>query len=119
MSHLIKTACVLAGFAVASMAAGSAHAGKKPLTVQQKNQMAAEMLRNNQAKAKTTRKAVSTLALQSPSPTGGIYAEVPVELDHYLTASPDANGNMRVRDTDAHGPSTTSTTSTVEASNEK
>lgn len=109
MSHLmIKTACVVAGFAVAALAATSAHAAK-PLSVKQKNEMAEAMARDYQAKQRktalrtTTKTSVTPIAARNGAP---MQAELPPELDHYLTASPDANGNMRVRDTDASGPST-------------
>ncbi len=103
MSHpIIKTACVVAGFAVAALAATSAHAAK-PLSVKQKNEMAEAMARNHQSQQKTVVKASARTALAG---TDATMAAVPEELDHYLTASPDANGHMRVRDTDASGPST-------------
>ena len=107
MSHpIIKTACVVAGFAVAALAATSAHAGK--LSVKQKNEMAAAMARNYQAKEqKTALRTPAKAALLAPnSGIGKMSAELPPELDIYLTASPDANGNMHVRDTDASGSST-------------
>ena len=104
---------MVAGFAVAAIAATSAHAAK-PLSVKQKNEMAEAMKRNNQAKPKTALRSTAKTALASP--TGGTIADVPEELDHYLTASPDANGHMRVRDTDSSG---TSTAVAVEVSNEK
>ncbi len=96
MSHqIIKTACVMAGFAVAALAATSALAAP-PLSVKQKNEMAEAMARNYQS------------AQESPTTAqGGVAAEVPAELDHYLTASPDAHGHMRVRDTDPTGPTST------------
>lgn len=105
MSHpIIKTACVAAGLAVAALAVSSAHAGK--LNIQQKNDLAA-------AKALTYKQQ----AVVSPSQIadGGVVAQVPVELDHYLTASPDAKGKMHVRDTDASG---SAPASTVEVSDE-
>lgn len=114
MSHpIIKTACVVAGFAVAALAATSAHAAK-PLSVKQKNEMAEAMARNNQVKSKTAQRTTALAIRQLP--TGGTVAAVPEELDHYLTASPDANGHMRVRDTDPNGQSTAAA---VEVSNDK
>ena len=55
---------------------------------------------------KTMANTPAKTAMQSNG--GMMQSDVPVEFDHYLTASPDANGHMRVRDTDASGPSTVS-----------
>ena len=106
MSHpIIKTACVVAGFAVAALAATSAHAGK--LSVKEKNEMAETMARNYFAKQKTALRSTARSATAAPAArNGNMSAELPMELDIYLTASPDANGNMHVRDTDASGSST-------------
>ena len=111
MSHpIIKTACVVAGFAVASLAATSAFAAK-PLSVKQKNEMAEAMARNYQAKQqktalKSTARTGNTALGGKMSSDGTMSAELPMDRDIYLSASPDAKGNMHVRDTDASGPST-------------
>lgn len=105
MSHpIIKTACMAAGFAVAAIAVNSAHAGK--LNIKQKNDLAAAMALTHQQQA---------VASPAQIADGGVVAQVPVELDHYLTASPDAKGKMHVRDTDASG---SAPVSVVEVSDE-
>lgn len=105
MSHpIIKTACLAAGLAVAALATSSAYAGK--LNIKQKNDLAAAMALNHQQKA---------VAAPEQMADGSVVAQVPLELDHYLTASPDANGKMHVRDTDPAGPAPVST---VEVSDE-
>ncbi len=116
MSHpIIKTACVVAGFAVAALAATSAYAAK-PLSVKQKNEMAEAMARKNESSTKAAPKTLTRAnATLQTAAGGGTIAAVPESLDHYLSASPDANGHMRVRDTDASGPSTATA---VEVSND-
>lgn len=114
MSHLFtKIACVSAGLVIAALAAGSAIAakpiaGSKPqpakqsLSVKQKNELAAAMARSKQKAApKTMAKAEATMEV-----SGGVtIIEVPEDLYNYLTATPDAHGKMRVRDTNAAGHS--------------
>lgn len=116
MSHpIIKTACVVAGFAVAALAATSAHAGQ-PLNMKQKTDLAAAMARSQQANSRVVPKTIAE-AEAGMTVSGGIVSlDVPEELHNYLTASPDAKGNLHVRDTDATG---SSTAAAVELTNEK
>lgn len=115
MSHpIIKSACVVAGFAVAALAATSAYAAK-PLSVKQKHEMAEAMARNSQMKAppKTMAAAAATL-IAAPAGLEGV--AVPEELDNYMTVQYDAKGNPHIVESDhAAQP----VLKTVEASNEK
>lgn len=107
---------MVAGFAVAAIAATSAHAAK-PLSVKQKNEMAEAKARQYHSQQKTTLRTTTKATLAAPQAGNGspMAAQLPPELDHYLTASPDANGHMRVRDTDANN---SSTVTAVEVSDE-
>ena len=116
MSHpIIKTACVVAGFAVAALSATTAHAGQ-PLTMKQKNDLAAAMASSYQANSQIVPKTVAEAEAGLTVSGGVVSLDIPEELHNYLTASPDAKGNMHVRDTDATG---SSTAAAVEVSNEK
>ena len=104
MSHpMIKTACVVAGFAVAALAATSAQAAK-PLSVKQKNQMAEAMAHNQNAKAKG-KSAPKTMAQAAKTETlaaggSGSNVEVPEELHNYLSVQHNADGTLRIIESD-------------------
>lgn len=120
MSHpTIKTACVVAGFAVAALAATSAQAAK-PLSVKQKNEMAEQMARTYQARqatAKLQRGVAKTAAPKTLSaPGGGTGMEVPDDLHNYLSVQRNADGTLRVIETDG---TTAPVVQAAEASNEK
>ncbi len=105
MSHpLIKSVCVVAGFAVAALAATSAHAAK-PLSVKQKNEMAEAAVRAHQAKAAFKGKAApktmaQAAATQFSAGNGMIGMEVPEELHNYLSVQRNADGSLRIVETD-------------------
>lgn len=109
MSGTIKHGClVAAGIAIAALAAGNAHAGK-PMNVLQKKAAADAMAREYQAQ-----QAAKGIAAKSAPATlaGDGGASVPDDLHNYLHAQVDANGKVRILETD--GP----TTPTKEANDE-
>ena len=115
MSHpIIKTACVVAGLAVAALAATSAYAAT-PLNAKQKKDLAEAMAMNQQAKSKVLPETVAQAEAEVKVSGGVASNDIPEVLHNYLTAKPDANGNMRVIDTDATGH----VAPAVEVSNEK
>ncbi len=102
MSHpIIKTTCVVAGFAVAALAATSALAGP-PLTIEQKIEMGKAMSRNQQ---KAPPKTAATAEATERTDGAATVIEVPEDVYNFLSASADAQGNMVVRDVDANGHS--------------
>ncbi len=119
MSHpMIKTACVVAGFAVAALAATSAHAAK-PLTIQQKIAMGEAMARAHQTKASSKSKTsakTSAKTMQFSMPAGGAGAEVPEDLQNYLTVQHNADGTLHILESDGHAMPVLNA---PEASNEK
>ena len=116
MSHpIIKTACVVAGFAVATLAATSAHAAE-PLNLQQKLALGSAMANNQKAKFKVIPKTVAEAEAGTTTSGGMVSSDIPEELHNYLSAAPDTRGNMHVRDID---PSGQSSSTVVEVSNEK
>ena len=111
MSHVfIKAACASAGLVLALAAAGTVYAAKpianskpntlkKSLTVKQKNELAAARARNHTRKAapKTMAQAAKTLTLMDD---GSEVTQVPDELQNYLFAVRDAQGNLRILESD-------------------
>ena len=104
MSSNIKTAGVLSAFAVVALMAGPAIAGK-PLNVVQKKALADARVQQAQAAASN----------QSIVGVDGSPASiVPEELHNYLHVAKDANGNLRVLETDG----STAPPKAVEVTNE-
>ena len=89
MSSTIKTTSALAAFAVVALMAGPAIAGK-PLNVVQKKALA-------DAKAKQVEATAPNQALVAAD--GSPASVVPEELHNYLHVQKDANGNLRVVET--------------------
>ena len=104
MSNKNKTACVLAAFAVVALMAGPAIAGK-PLNVVQKKALA-------DAKAQQVQAAAASPVVVGAD--GSPAAVVPDELHNYMHVRKDANGNLRVLETDG----STAPTESVEVTNE-
>ena len=118
-----KIVCLLAGFAVATLAAGSAIAakpitGSKPnavkqsLSIKQKNDLAKFMAGPNATKSNPGRRAKEGIMVDAG---GAESSMVPEELDQYLGATADAKGRMRVSDIDLKAKPAAA----VEATNEK
>ncbi|HSD17423.1 MAG TPA: hypothetical protein VLC71_09225 [Thermomonas sp.] len=103
MSSKNKIACALAAVAVVALAAGPAIAGK-PLNVVQKRALA-------DAKAQQVAAASSDSLV---SADGSPAATVPEELHNYLHVQKDANGNLRILETDG----STAPPKAVEVTNE-
>jgi len=111
MSHaFIKAACASAGLVLALAAAGTAHAAKpianskpqavkKPLTIEQKIAMGDAMARSHKPRTapKTMAQAAKTVTVMAG---GGEGAEVPDDLQNYLSVVRDAQGNLRILETD-------------------
>jgi hypothetical protein len=118
---MIKIACVVAGFAVAALAATSAHAAK-PLSVKQKNEMAEAMARNHQqaqarGKAKAAPKTMAqAAAAQTEMGNGMVEMQIPEELHNYLSVQSNADGSLRIVETDGDSQPVLKT---AEVSNEK
>lgn len=104
MSNKNKTACVLAAFAVVALMAGPAIAGK-PLNVVQKKALA-------DAKAQQVQAAAASPVVVGAD--GSPAAVVPDELHNYMHVRKDANGNLRVLETDG----STAPSKAVEVTNE-
>lgn len=79
---------------------------KKPLSVQQKNQMA-RALRESPAARKAPPKTVAQARATRKLADGADAVEVPEELHHYLGAKPDDKGRMRISDIDPAAPNQT------------
>lgn len=103
MSNKNKTACALAAFAVVALMAGPAIAGK-PLNVVQKKALADAKVQQVQAAA--SQSVVGT--------DGSPAAIVPEELHNYMHVQKDANGNLRILETDG----STAPPEAVEVTNE-
>ena len=104
MSNKNKTACALAAFAVFALMAGPALAGK-PLNVVEKKALA-------NAKAQQVQAAAASPVVVGAD--GSPAAVVPDELHNYMHVRKDANGNLRVLETDG----STAPTESVEVTNE-
>jgi hypothetical protein len=104
MSSKNKTACALSAFAVVALMAGPAIAGK-PLNVVQKKALA-------EAKAQQVQAAASTTVVVGAD--GSPAAVVPDELHNYMHVRKDANGNLRILETDG----STAPPDAVEVTNE-
>ena len=104
MSNKNKTACALAAFAVVALMAGPAIAGK-PLNVVEKKALA-------NAKAQQVQAAAASPVVVGAD--GSPAAVVPDELHNYMHVRKDANGNLRVLETDG----STAPTESVEVTNE-
>ena len=105
MSGTIKHGClVAAGIAIAALAAGNAHAGK-PMNVLQKKAAADAMAREYQAqqaaKGFAAKSAPATIVAAG---SGSEATQVPDDLHNYLHARVDANGQVRILESD--GPTT-------------
>lgn len=99
MSANTRNRCLAASLVLAALAAGSAQAAK-PMNVLEKKAAAEAMARAYQQKAATkqvTRKSAPTTLV---APGGGTGAEVPEDLHNYLHAQVDAQGNVRILETD-------------------
>lgn len=108
MSHVLVKAAS-AGLLLA-LAAGAAHAAKpitpgktqavkKPLTIEQKIALGDDMARNYKGRVapKTTAQAEKTVTRMAK---GGEGAEVPEDLQNYLSVVRDAQGNLRMVETE-------------------
>ena len=104
MSSTIKTTSALAAFAVVALMAGPAIAGK-PLNVVQKKALADAKVQQVQAAAASP---VVVGADGSPA------AVVPEELHNFIHVQKDANGNLRILETDG----STAPPEAVEVTNE-
>ena len=102
MSSTIKTTSALAAFAVVALMAGPAIAGK--LNVVQKKALADAKVQQVQAAA--SQSVVGT--------DGSPAAIVPEELHNYMHVQKDANGNLRILETDG----STAPPEAVEVTNE-
>lgn len=100
MSTNTRKHCLAASLAIATLAAGTAQAGK-PMNVLQKKAAAEAMAREYQAQqaAAGGRKAKTTPTFAAG---GGGGAEVPEDLHNYLHAQVDANGKVRIVETDGN-----------------
>ena len=104
MSSTNKKSSTLAAFAVVALMAGPAIAGK-PLNVVQKKALADARMQQVQAAA-SSQSAVGA--------DGSPAAVVPPELHNYMHVRKDANGNLRILETDG----ATAPTEAVEVTNE-
>ena len=104
MSSTIKTTSALAAFAVVALMAGPAIAGK-PMNVVQKKALA-------DAKAQQVQATAPNQALVAAD--GSPASVVPEELHNYMHVRKDANGNLRILETDG----STAPPKAVEVTNE-
>lgn len=98
MSTNTRKHCLAASLAIATLAAGTAQAGK-PMNVLQKKAAAEAMAQEYHARqaAAGGRKAKT---LPTLSAEGGGGAEVPDDLHNYLHAQVDASGKVRIVETE-------------------
>ena len=92
MSSNTRNHCLAAGLAIATLAAGGAQAGK-PMNVLEKKAAAEAMARQYAAQQQAAQGEATT-----PSANGS--TEVPDDLHNYLHARVDANGKVRILETD-------------------
>lgn len=96
MSSNTRNHCLAAGLAIATLAAASAQAGT-PMNVLEKKAAAEAMARQYAAQQQAAQGEATTPSTNSAS-------EVPDDLHNYLHASVDANGKVRILETDGKTP---------------
>lgn len=101
MSANTRNRCLAASLVLAALAAGSAQAAK-PMNVLEKKVAAEAMARAYQQRAATKQVARKTAPTTLAAPGGGGGAEVPEDLHNYLHAQVDANGKVRIVETDGN-----------------
>ena len=99
MSANTRNRCLAASLAIAALAAGSAQAAK-PMNVLEKKAAAEAMALAYQQRAATRQVARKTAPTTLAAPGGGTGTEVPDDLHNYLHAQVDAQGNVRIVETD-------------------
>ena len=117
-SKLTTGSALLAGVAIAVLAAGSAQAAKRPMNVLEKQaagEARARAIQEHKAAKLKAHKNAPTTATRTAG--GGIGTEVPTSLDNYLHVQTDSKGNVRIVETDSLTPPS-APAKTVEATDE-